>query len=109
MDSSGFRTADCHISGAMQKLILRIAMMCVSTAAVEALAFAEVSLLVKESPADAITNVGGAASFRVVVEAESEVSYQWFHDDQPVAAATHATLAPGAEKQLLLNRSGKGK
>jgi hypothetical protein len=78
---------------ATAKLIQRIAMLGGAIAvATPCVASPETALRIIEAPAYATANVGGAASFRVVIEAASPVSYRWFHDDRPVDTASGATL-----------------
>src|SRR4051812_12738879 len=74
----------------MRKRIIKFAIMCMSTAVVNPVVSAEASFRVIEPPANVITNVGGATSFRGRAQPASDVVYQWFHGDQPLAGATNA-------------------
>ena len=50
------------------------------------------SVAIVEEPADAITNVGGAAAFRVTATGAGPWEYQWTRDNQPLRGATTSIL-----------------
>lgn len=76
----------------LRRLPLRTAIVVLLAVGMLTHAWAQTPPRIMEAPADATTNVGGAASFRVVVAAESTVRYQWYRDEQPLADATGAVL-----------------
>ncbi len=47
---------------------------------------------ITQQPADAVTNVGGVASFRVTATGAATVSFQWLHEGQPIDGATRSRL-----------------